>query len=189
MAPAATSAARRATAAPQARPGNRRPPLRIFEPEPRRTSRRSRSRRFHIWLAVALVAGSLLAVVVGDALVAQGQVRLASIQLKISAAEATQKAMRVEVAQLAAPNRIVVVATANGLTPPAKIIDVPQVPLDVALPGQQASAAPAPAAKAAPAPAPPAKAAPAPVAKTPAATPAAKPSQTAATPTTKAPSR
>jgi len=132
-------------------------------------------------LAVALIAGSLLAVVVGDALVAQGQVRLASIQMKISAAEATQKAMRVEVAQLAAPNRIVVVATANGLTPPAKIIDVPQVPLDVALPGQQASAAPAPA--------PPAKAAPAPVAKTPAPTPVAKPAQPAATPTTKASSR
>ena len=151
MAPTATSAARRATAAPQARPASRRPPLRIFEPEPRRSTRRGPSRRAHIWFAVTLVAGSLLVVVVGDAMVAQGQVRMAGIQTKIVALQATQKAMQTEVAQLAAPDRVVAQGIALGLTAPAQVIDLPQVPLNVPLPAPKTTPVAAPVKAAAPA--------------------------------------
>ena len=147
MAPTATSAARRATAAPQARPASRRPPLRIFEPEPRRSTRRGPSRRAYIWFAITLVAGSLLVVVVGDAMVAQGQVRLAGIQTKI--------------AQLAAPDRVVAQGIALGLTAPAQVIDLPQVPLNVPLPAPKTTPVAAPVKAAAPASSAPAPTAPA----------------------------
>jgi hypothetical protein len=90
-----------------------------------------------VWLAVALVVGSLLFVVVGDALVAQGQVRLATIQAAIGSAQATQKSMQTEVAQSAAPDRVVAQGIALGLTAPAQVVNLPQVPLDVPLPVPQ----------------------------------------------------
>ena len=134
MAPPATATARRATAAPQPRPSTRRPALRVFEPLPRRTSRRHLSRRGHLWLATVLVVGSLLAVVVGDTMVAQGQVRLADLQSKIASQQAIQKAAQTEVAQLAAPERVVAQGILLGLTAPAQVVDLPQVPLNVPLP-------------------------------------------------------
>jgi cell division protein FtsL len=134
MAPPATGAARRATAAPPPRPSIRRPALRIFEPQPRRTARRQLSRRGHLWLAALLVVGSLLAVVVGDTMVAQGQVRLADLQSHITSELATQKAAQTEVAQLAAPDRVVAQGILLGLTAPAQVVDLPQVPLNVPLP-------------------------------------------------------
>jgi hypothetical protein len=78
--------------------------------------------------------GSLLAVVVGDTMVAQGQVRLADLQSHISSELATQKAAQTEVAQLAAPDRVVAQGILLGLTAPAQVVDLPQVPLDVPLP-------------------------------------------------------
>ena len=132
--PAAPATARRATAAPQPRPSTRRPALRVFEPEPRRSPRRGISRRGHVWLGVALVVASLLAVVVADAMVAQGQVRLASIQSKIDGQLAIQKAAQSDVAQLAAPARIVAQAIVQGSVAPASVLDLPQVPLNVPLP-------------------------------------------------------
>ncbi len=137
----ATATARRATAAPQARPHAKRPPLRVFEPEPRRSTRRGPSRRAHVWLSVALVVGSLLVVVVGDALVAQGQVRLSDVQQRIAVAEAVQKSMQSDVAQLAAPDRVVAQGIALGLTAPSQVIDLPQVPLGVPLPTPQTAPA------------------------------------------------
>ncbi len=134
MAPPASGTARRATAAPQPKPATRRPALRVFEPQPRRSGRRSLSRRGHLWLATLLVLGSLLAVVVGDTMVTQGQVRMADLQTQIAAQQATQKSMQVEVAQLAAPDRVVAQGIALGLTAPAQVEDLPEVPLNVPLP-------------------------------------------------------
>ncbi len=88
----------------------------------------------------ALVVGSLLAVVVGDAMVTQGQVRVSSLQSEVSAAEASQKAAQVTVAQLAAPTRVVAQGIRLGLTAPAKVVDLPQVPLDVPLPAPRSTA-------------------------------------------------
>ena len=165
MAPPSTGAARRA-AAPQPRPSVRRPPLRVFQPEPRRRTRRGHIRRAPVWLAVSLIVGSLLAVVVGDTLVAQDQVRLSRLQSAIGSAQAAQKTMQTEVAQLAAPDRVVQQGIALGLTAPAQVVNLPEVPLNVALPVPDtapvaASAAPATRAPATRAPAAPATRAPA----------------------------
>jgi hypothetical protein len=91
------------------------------------------------------VVGSLLFVVVGDAMVAQDQVRLSNLQGAIASAQATQKSMQTEVAQLAAPDRVVAQGIALGLTAPAQVVNLPQVPLDVPLPVPQTSSAPTPA--------------------------------------------
>ncbi len=132
--PPAPATARRATVAPQSRPATRRPPLRVFQPEPRRSSRRGLSRRGHLWLAVALVVASLLVVVVGDTLVAQGQVRMAALQTSIGNQLTAQKAAQTEVAELAAPDRVVAEAIVDGSVAPAQVRDLPQVPLNVPLP-------------------------------------------------------
>jgi len=81
-----------------------------------------------------LVVGSLLVVVVGDTMVTQGQVHMADLQTQIAAQQATQKSVQVAVAQLAAPDRVVAEGIALGLTAPAKVVDLPEVPLDVPLP-------------------------------------------------------
>ncbi len=80
-----------------------------------------------------LVVGSLLAVVVGDAMVTQGQVRLSGLQSQVAAAQVAQKAAQVAVAQLAAPDRVVAQGIRLGLSAPAQVVDLPQVPLDVPL--------------------------------------------------------
>lgn len=148
--PAQGGAARRAAAAPQTRPSTRRPPLRVLEPRPRRSSRRGLSRRGHVWLAVAMVVGALLMVVVGDAMVAQGQVRLAGLQTTIDGQAVIQKAAQTQVAELAAPDRVVAEAISQGLTAPPTVSDLPQVPLNVPLPVPDTSPLPAPSKPAAP---------------------------------------
>jgi hypothetical protein len=80
------------------------------------------------------VVGSLLIVVVGDTMVTQGQVHLAGLQSQIAAQQATQKTMQVEVAQLAAPDRVVAEGLGLGLKAPAQVEDLPEVPLNVPLP-------------------------------------------------------
>ena len=132
--PPAQAANRRPAAAPQPAAAPRRPPLRVFEPEPRRSVRRSLSRRGHVWLGVAMVVGSLMAVVVADAMVAQGQVRMAALQAKINDQLTIQKSVQSEVAQLAAPGRVVAQGINHGLIAPAQVVNLAQVPLDVPLP-------------------------------------------------------
>jgi hypothetical protein len=134
MAPPSTGTARRTAAAPQRRPSTRRTPLRVFEPEPRRSPRRKRSRNFHVWLSVTIVVASLLVVVIGDAMVAQGQVRMANTQMAIAAAQDNQKSMQVEVAQLSAAPRLVAKALADGQVATGSVQDLPYTSLEVPLP-------------------------------------------------------
>lgn len=128
--PASSSAARRPAARPQAAP--RRPPLRLFEPAPR--SRHRSRRRPTVLVASVLIIGSLLSVVVADDVVAQGQIRLAHTQSLTTAALAQQKQLQVAVAQLAAPQVVVTEARQLGMVAPTQIVDLPSVPLNVALP-------------------------------------------------------
>jgi hypothetical protein len=140
---------RRPSGRPSPRSAPRRPPLRVFEPTPRRPLRLRAPQRPHLWVSATLVVGSLLAVVVGDAMVTQSTVRLSHLQAQVDAAAATQKALDSSVAQLAAPTRIVARAIQLGMTAPAQVVDLPQVPLDVPLPEPVIAAAPtAPAATA-----------------------------------------
>jgi len=130
MAPPASSAARRPAVRTQ--PAPRRPPLRLFEAAPR--SRHRSRRRPTVLVASALIIGSLLSVVVADDLVAQGQIRLAHTQSLTAAALTQQKQLQVGVAQLSAPQIVVTEARQLGMVAPTQIVDLPSVPLNVALP-------------------------------------------------------
>ena len=146
MAPPATATARRAPtrSAPRGYPSApRRPPLQVFEPTPRRRLG-PRVRPSTIWLSGLLVVSSLLAVVVGDALLTEGQVRLTDVQAQVASAVAAEKSLQVAVAGKAAPPVVVGQAEAGGLVAPTQVVYLPQVPLDVPLPVPQTTPAPAP---------------------------------------------
>jgi hypothetical protein len=95
-----------------------------------------------VWVSGLLVVGSLLAVVVGDALVTEGQVRLATAQSQLAAAVVAQKAYQVEVAEKSAPPVVVAQAEGQGLVAPASVVYLPQVPLNVPLPVPQTTPLP-----------------------------------------------
>ncbi len=146
MAPPAGTAARRSAArtAPRGAPsGLRRPQLRIFEPAPRSRSGSRVLRRSSVWLSGLLVVGSLVGVVLGDAMVTEGQVRLTNTQSQLSAAVAVQKSLQVAVAEKAAPPVVVSQAESQGLVAPSQVVDLPQVPLNVPLPVPNTGPAPA----------------------------------------------
>ncbi len=149
MAPGPGTAARRAAHRSQPRPETgpaRRPALSLLEPSPRRGRRAWRAGRGAKWLAGLLVVSSLFAVVVGDDLLTQGQIRLAHAESQVAAATAAEKADQVAVAQLAAPTRVVALAKSRlGMVAPGQVIDLPQVPLDVPLQAPQTDATKAPA--------------------------------------------
>ncbi|MBV8463048.1 MAG: hypothetical protein JO368_07130 [Acidimicrobiales bacterium] len=111
-----------------------RPTLRVLERKRRQRRPRRRLARPELLVAGSLVVGSLLAVVVGDAVVAQGQIRMTHTQQAIAAATATEKAEQVAVAEQAAPPVVVRGAERLGLVAPASIVDLPTVPLNVPLP-------------------------------------------------------
>ncbi|MGO8873314.1 MAG: hypothetical protein ACLQPH_18290 [Acidimicrobiales bacterium] len=137
MAPPAAATARRTATRSDPRPapsGPRRPPLRLFEPAPRRQPSRRGIGRSSMWLSCLLVVGSLFAVVVSDAFVAEGQVRLSATQGQVAAATAAQKALQVAVAEKAAPPVVVSQAKRDGMVIPDQVVYLPQVPLDVPLP-------------------------------------------------------
>ncbi len=146
MAPPATarrsSTARPLTGPPQGAP--RRPPLRVFEPAPRRRSAPRAIRRSTMWLSGIVIVGSLLAVVVGDALTTQGQVSLSNTERQVADAVALQKQLQIDVAQKAAPPVVVQQAMKAGLVIPTSVVYLPRVPLDVPLPMPKTTPAPAP---------------------------------------------
>ncbi len=98
-----------------------------------------------MWLSGLLIVGSLLAVVVGDALLAAGQVRLSAVQAQVASAVAAEKSLQVSDAQKAAPPVVVGQAEAQGLVAPTQVVYLPRVPLDVPLPVPQTTPQPAPA--------------------------------------------
>lgn len=87
-----------------------------------------------MWLAGALVIGSLFAVVAGDTLFEEGQVRLSATQHAVAAAVIVEKAGQVAVAQKASPPVVVSQAEGQGLVAPTQVVYLPHVPLDVPLP-------------------------------------------------------
>jgi hypothetical protein len=145
MAPPAAATARRSSARvlPRSLPsGPRRPPLRVFEPAPRRRPGIRPLRRSTMWVAGLLIVGSLLAVVVGDALITEGQVRLSKTQAQIAAAISTQKSLQVAVAGKAAPPVVVKQAKSQGLVAPSQVVYLPRVNLNVPLPVPRTTPAP-----------------------------------------------
>lgn len=97
-----------------------------------------------MWLSGLLIVGSLLAVVAGDALVTQGQVRLSTTQQALVSALATQKSRQTDVAEKAAPPVVVSQAKGQGLVAASQVVYLPQVPLNVPLPHPGSSPRPRP---------------------------------------------
>ena len=158
--PAATAVAtrRHATAASHASPrragrgaeapSTRRAPLRVVPTRSRRGIRGGRTAagrgRLLPILSVSMVVAALLAVVVGQALLANGQVNLASLQQKLTLEQSAHSQAELAVAQLETPSRIVAAATRQVLVAQSNLIELPYVSLSVPLPTPKVTPAPAP---------------------------------------------
>lgn len=134
MAPSTTTAARRVATSrvgnEPARQPSRRPPLHVV-PSRRRDGVRSRIVRY---LPAIMVVLALLVVVVGQAILADGQVRMAGLEQKLQAVQAKHSAQEERVSKLETPSRIVSDATANGkMTRPSHVTQLPYVPLNTPL--------------------------------------------------------
>ncbi len=96
-------------------------------------TRRSRLRAPEV-IAVVLVSLTLLAVVVGNTVLAQGQLRIGSISSKLTKEQAVNRVRVLNVAALETPARIQQAASGLHLVQPAQILQLPSVPLDKELP-------------------------------------------------------
>jgi hypothetical protein len=85
-------------------------------------------------LSLAMIGASLLSVVVGHAMLAQGQVRLAAVQSALSAEQSAHRQDVIAAAKLETPSRIVAKAHEQGMAPPGQTNQLPRVPLDTPLP-------------------------------------------------------
>jgi hypothetical protein len=80
---------------------------------------------------VGLVVMSLLAVVLGHAVLAQGQLHLSSLQAQLAAEQAKHRRQLLAVTQLETPSRIVSQAEQQlHMVPPQQVTQLPSVPLD-----------------------------------------------------------
>jgi hypothetical protein len=103
-------------------------------------------------VSVSLVLGSLLAVVVGQALLANGQVRLSTLQSQLTLEQSAHRQAELTVSQLETPSRIVAAASAQlHMVRPAQVIELPYVSLSTPVPTPKVTPAPPPPAPAAPA--------------------------------------
>ena len=134
MAPSTNTAARRVAssrvAGDPARHPSRRPPLHVV-PSRRRAGVRSRIVRY---LPAIMVVVALLVVVAGQAILADGQVRMTGLDQQLQAAQARHSAQEERVSNLETPSRIVRDATANGkMTRPSHVTQLPYVALNIPL--------------------------------------------------------
>jgi hypothetical protein len=133
MTPSSTGAVRRVASSRVAgEPGRapaKRTPLRVV-PARRRDGARS---RFVTYLPAIMVVLALLVIVVGQAVLASGQVRMAGLDQQLAAAQAQHGQQEESVSKLETPTRIVRDATANGMTVPSHVTQLPYVPLNIPL--------------------------------------------------------
>jgi len=95
-------------------------------------------------LSVSIVVAALLAVVVAQALLANGQVRMSTLQHDLALEQAAHRQAELAVAQLETPSRIVAAATSEGMVRPAGVVELPYVSLSVPLPTPKVTPAPTP---------------------------------------------
>ena len=84
-------------------------------------------------VSVSMVLTSLLAVVVAQALLTNGQVRLSSLQHDLSLEQSAHRQAELAVSSLETPPRIVSAATSQGMVHPANVVELPYVSLSVPL--------------------------------------------------------
>jgi hypothetical protein len=95
-------------------------------------------------ISVAMVVAALLAVVVGQAILANGQVRLATLQHQLTMEQSAHRQAELAVSQLETPSRIVAAASGQlHMVRPASVVELPYVSLSVPLPTPKVAPAPA----------------------------------------------
>src|ERR1700722_3391685 len=100
--------------------------LHLLKPSPRR-SRRLTTRL--IVVGPALVLMSLLSVVIAQALMTQGQVRLTYLQGQVAAAQTTRLDLELQVATEEQPGNVIAAARSQVLVEPAGITEIAAVDL------------------------------------------------------------
>jgi hypothetical protein len=93
-------------------------------------------------LSVSIIVASLLAVVVAQALLTNGQVRMSTLQHQLSLEQSTHRQAELAVSQLETPSRIVGAALSQGMVHP-NVTELPYVPLSVPVPTPKVTPAPA----------------------------------------------
>jgi cell division protein FtsL len=135
----ATAPSRRHGASHASRP--RRPSLRIVRPRSGKPTNRGRMIEI---VALVLVVGSLMAVVIGQAVLANDQVQMSALQHELSLEQSTHRQAELHVADLMTPQRIVGDATKAGMVHPPQVIELPYVPLNAPIATPNVTPAPAP---------------------------------------------
>jgi hypothetical protein len=135
MAPESSGAVRQvATARPDDDPGrspSRRAPLEVV-PSRRRDRARSRLVKY---LPVAMVVVALLIVVGGQAMLANGQVRMSRLDQQLQIAQSEHRQQELNVTKLETPSRIVGSATGQlHMVHPGHVTQLPSVSLQKPLP-------------------------------------------------------
>ncbi len=127
-----------------AAPGtDRRAPLRVV---PSRSRRRTlvANRRLVNTVSISIVVAALLAVVVAQAFLANGQVKLSGLQHQLTLEQSAHRQAELAVAGLETPSRIVAAASGQGMVRPATVTELPYVSLSVPLPTPKVTPAPPP---------------------------------------------
>ncbi len=113
------------------------PDLRVVPPRTRRRhslSRKTHRRHGMEILSVAVIALSLMCVVIGHAYVAEGQMRLSTVQSRLSQAQLNYRQDELQLARLETPLRIASGALAQHMVHPSQIQQLPYVSLNSPLP-------------------------------------------------------
>lgn len=99
------------------------------------------TRRRVTWAAVSLVAVVALAVSAGQVLIAQSQFELARLQSDAATAEDRYDRLRLQVAELESPGRIMATAQERlGMVPPPGVTYLTPIPSESATPGSSTAA-------------------------------------------------
>jgi hypothetical protein len=135
MVPPSSSTARKVSSSRTAHESGRRasrPPLRVVSA---RRAGPARHRRLFTVVAASMVVLSLLAVVLGQAMLANGQVRLTTVEQKLATAQSLHRQEELQVAGLETPSRVISVALSTlHLVHPGGVEQLPYVPLTKPIP-------------------------------------------------------
>jgi cell division protein FtsL len=109
---------------PRTQPATRTPLHIVAPPDPEAKARRRR--RLWVGALVSLACAGLFAIVGVRVLLAQGQGPVDKLESQVTAAQAENQRLRLDVARLESPSRVVAEAQARlGMVPPAVVIYLP----------------------------------------------------------------
>jgi hypothetical protein len=97
-----------------------------------------------VFIPIAMVVVALLAVVGGQAMLANGQVRLAALDQQLQLVQGVHRQVELQVSQLETPSRIVSAAVGQlHMVHPDSVTQLPYVSLSTPLPTPKVTPAPA----------------------------------------------